>query len=307
MKSSKRIYLLFGILALIYIGLILFLPPDASSLTRYSISPERSKQLALTIAVPYVLIWFIAFYGYWNIRHYADTIRKSADGRALKTISDGLLILAIGLPVAAILGNLLTFVGRTYPNYLALSTVTGVYIDMMIGVLGMTKIHNGAQELVEIADEGAKTKPAYIVMIFIAIIGTVYTYLTMTNPARQFPNPNTGRAAYYLPDWLLILTVILPYLYIWYSGLKAAYYIAYYRRNVNGLLYRSALANVARGIVAIIISRIFLRFLTSMNTLVSTWSLKYLLVVIYILILIIGIGYGLVARGAKKLKKIEEV
>lgn len=306
-KPTSRAYLLFVLFAVIYIALTFWLPANPTTLTRYNLTPERARGLSLAVILPYIIIWFIAFFGYARLKRYVNLIERSPDGQALSRIANGLLILAVGLPVAAILGKLLSYTGNTHPHLIHITTITSVYIDLLIGLLGMAAVYRGAQRLALTVNQKVKTSPSYVAMISLALIGTSYAYLTFTNPARQFPTEELGRAAYYLPDFLLLVTVVIPFVAMWYMGLHAAAYIQAYRRGVPGVLYRSALGYLASGIVFIILSRVTARYLTSLNTVVSTWTLNYLLIAVYCLLALIAIGFILVAKGANKLKKIEEV
>jgi hypothetical protein len=50
-----------------------------------------------------------------------------------------------------------------------------------------------------------------------------------------------------------------------------------------------------------------LQFLTTITEQLNRLNLAPLLIVLYLLIAFYAVGYALVARGAKKLKKIEDV
>lgn len=307
MKKPSRAYLLFALLAVVYLGLVIFLPANATTLTRYNLSAAHARNLNLGVALPYIVIWFVAFFGYIKLKNYSQIIIKSVDGKALSRISDGLLVLAIGLPVSAILSRILGYIGRSQAHLLPTTTIASIYIDLLIGLLATTIIFIGAKHLVDTVNNKIKTEPSYAVMISLALVGTPFIYLTLTNPVRQFPSEELGRAAYYLPDALIVITVILPLLVAWYMGLTAVYYILAYRKYVKGVIYRSALGFLASGLVFIILARIAIRYLTSLNTVISQWSLNYLLIAVYILLVLIAIGFMLIAKGTKKLKMIEEV
>lgn len=307
MSKTNRVYLLFIFFAVIYLGLILLLPPAPYALRQHQLTEDQARLLSLTLIIPYIVIWFVAFFGYVRLKSYAMLISKSRDGRFLLNIAEGLLVLAIGLPVTAIADSLIRYMARSSHHLTPVSTITSVYADIIIGVIAMSFIYKGAQGLAKMVNKQASTTPSYAVTLSMAIIGTSFIGLTLNNPARQFPISETGRAAYYLPDFLLVTTVLIPLLYVWYIGLQAAFYIESYRHQVKGVIYRDALGYLASGIMFIIIARIALRYLTSLNTIVSSLALAYLLVVLYGLLILTAIGYGLTAKGAKKLKQLEEV
>lgn len=307
MSKPNRAYLLFVFLAIVYLTLVFVLPPNANAIERYNISESQIRIIGLALAAPYSLIWFIAFFGSARLRSYAELIKHSQDGKSILHISDGLLVLAIGLPIAAITGNLLSYVGRTSTDLLPLTVIVGNYIEIMIGLLAMTLIYRGALGLAKMVDPTAETSPSHIVTIGITLIGISFAGFSLSNPARQFPTGGAGTAAYYLPDILIAVTIIVPLLYTWYKGLQSAYYVEKFRRHVRGHIYRSALGYLASGIAFVVLARIALRYLASLNTIVNTWALHYLLIILYCLLILIAVGFGLVAKGSKKLKQLEEV
>ncbi len=305
--KPEQAYVLFGILALAYIALIFWMPTSSDALTRYDLAPLEARNLRLSIILPYIAIWFIACFGSVRLKNYSQAINKSRHGQSLSTIANGLFVLALGLPLRAIGNRLMSFVQDTQPQLAATSTIVFNYIDIIVGLVAVWLIYNGARSLLSIVDGKAKATPAYVVMIGMTLIGTSYVYLTFTNPVRQFPAAAGERAAYYLPDYLLLFTVVIPYLLIWYMGLYAAYFINLYKKSVQGIVYRKALTYFVSGVVFIVLSRATVRYMLSLNTIVEAWTLQYLLAIIYCLLVFIAIGYGFIAKGSEKLKKIEEV
>lgn len=306
MTKLNRTYILLGFLTVIYIALTVWLPTNADTLARYNLSAGQARNLRLAIVLPYVIIWFFAFLGFVKLKSYSRIINKSRNGKALSIIANGLFVLAIGLPINAIFGRLISYVEDVYPHFMATSNIVGNYLDIAIGLIGMGLIYKGAQRLTSTVDSNVKTEPSYLVMIALALIGTSYAYLTFTNPNRQFPPEVGGHAAYYLPDYLLLFTVVLPFIVTWYKGLHGAYYISVYRKRVVGIVYKKALGYLATGIIFVVLSRIMMRYLTSLNTIAESWALHYILTVVYCLLIVIAVGFGLIALGSNKLKKIEE-
>ncbi|HSX43684.1 MAG TPA: hypothetical protein VLE69_00065, partial [Candidatus Saccharimonadales bacterium] len=64
---------------------------------------------------------------------------------------------------------------------------------------------------------------------------------------------------------------------------------------------------LALGLGVVVGFLMVLRYLVALTTTLDNLALKYLLLVVYLLLIFIAIGYGLIASGAKRLKKIEEV
>lgn len=307
MNKLNRIYLLFISLTIIYIVINLLIPPAADTLTRFGLTPEKARMLKISVLLPYVVIWFVAFFGYVQLRDYSNLIKESKDGRSLSVIADGLMILAIAMPMTALASTVTNYLGETDPGSLPAGTIINHYFELLLSGLAVSYIYKGSQDLAGTIAAKKNDIFEYIFRIGFIALAVLYSYLTLSNPSRQFPTAEAHRAAYYLPDFLLVTTIILPFLIIWYLGFRSAEYIQLYRSNVKGHLYRNSLGYLATGILFVILSRIALRFFNSLNGVLVSSSLRFVLVVVYILLVLIAIGFVVIAIGARRLKKIEEV
>ncbi len=131
--------------------------------------------------------------------------------------------------------------------------------------------------------------------------------LTLEDSARQAPTHSVSIASYYLPDWLIITTIVIPRLILWFWGIKAVEDIYMYRKKIKGKIYKVALQNVARGIAAVVVATILLRCFQSLSSPIGELSLALIILLIYLLLIAIGIGYVLIYKGAKQLQKIEDL
>jgi hypothetical protein len=306
--KSKHIVITFFALAAIYIGITLFAPVDEKSVNRYNLSATEIKALSLTVIVPYILIWSAAAYGYWRLKVYADKISKSNDGTALRSIADGLLLLALWLPISAILSSGSRRLYRDDPNLIEPSIIITNYTNVIIAFFAFYLIYKGASKLPNVLKQlNIGFNRQTIFWPLYAAIGAIFTYFTLRNPARQHPTEQVSIATYYLPDWLLITTIIIPSLVILYFGLRAVAYILNYTLKIPGIIYRKALRSIAMGIYIAVVSMIAIRMLSSFTPWFQEQNLKIVLGIIYLLLLFIGAGYLFIARGARKLQKIEEV
>ena len=139
-------------------------------------------------------------------------------------------------------------------------------------------------------------------MIAVCIVISVM-YCAVTLNAVEDLNPNPYR----LPLWLILLTIIIPYLYSWMMGLFAVFEISQYRRVVRGVIYKDGLRLIATGTTCAIIASVALQYLTSSSPYLRLINLNSRLVISYVILITFAIGFILIAIGASKLKKIEEV
>ncbi len=308
MKKFNRYYLLLAALIIAYIACVIFLPIDPKvSANRYGLSSGQIRVLSLSIVLPFIAIWGSAFYGFVKVKQYAALIDKDKAGHGLRVLSDGLMLLAISLPLTALAGIVRDHVNNGHLALIPTTTIIYNYFSLLLALAGVWLVAQGARQLVG----SLKKKRHTLNQTFLASAFTAfcifYTYIAMTDPLRRTPGGISGTAAYYLPDALVFLTIVVPYIVLWYLGFRAAYHIQLYRRNITGVLYRKALGYLAAGIAFVVVSMMALRLCVSMSSYFSDLSLRLLLLLVYFLLIIIGVGYGLIARGAKRLKKIEEV
>ena len=305
---SKRIWYVYVGAAAVYVSLIFLVPTEAATLERYKLSEFRADLLSLSIAIPLLVIWFAAFYGYDKFKHYAQTIGSAPDGHAFNYIANGLGILAIGLPITSILSSLSNFLTVDSPDLIPATTIIRNYVSILIPLAAFWFIYKGSQQLTKVASRRKKqSRHNDSVAMLTAFLAVFYTYLIFQNPNREVPDGDAWRATYYLPDLLVLFTIILPYLYIWLLGFRAVLNISTYMSSVKGVLYKQMLGHLAKGLTGIILISIVLQLLVNFGSLFRSMSLAPLLGIIYLLLTAMAVGYVYVAAGAKRLQKIEEV
>lgn len=307
MKINK-VLVSFIALSLGYIFLTLVMPVEATAFqSKYQLSDSQISLLRLTVAAPIVVIWLLAYYGYAKFRAYANSIKESREAKPLSRLVDGLLVLGLWLPLTSVINNIATRIYTDNPGLTEEMTITRNYIGLIILLGAFMLIHQGSRDLAKVTKKSAATNMRPTLMTILAVVSTIFAYVTLTNPVRQFPNESTPIAAYYLPDFLLFFTIIVPYVLVFYFGLLAVQNLIFYRQNVKGIIYKNALGWLAGGICVAVICVIVLRYLSGVTTVFSDASLKIVLSIIYLLVILIAAGYVLIAWGAKKLQKIEEV
>lgn len=306
-KKFRAYYILLAVLILIYLAELLLIPPNEAALTRFGVSVTTAKVLSATFAVPLFTIWYAAFYGFIKVKQYALLATDTKDGRAFDIVGNGLMVLALSLPITSLLSSARTYVGNHNPDMVPTLTILFNYLVLGMSLLALWLVSLGAKRLIATL----KKKPYSIYQAGLAALFTafcfVYAYAAMQDVAGTVLGRPAGSAAFYLPDFLIFSTIVIPYILLWYLGFRAAYHIKLYSAHVPGVLYRKSLNLLASGVAAVVVALMVLRVLASLSSFLNSLSLKYLLALVYALLIMIGIGYGLIALGAKKLKKIEEV
>lgn len=137
---------------------------------------------------------------------------------------------------------------------------------------------------------------------------SAYVWAVFHNSHRTITeNPLLVRPTYFLEDWLIVLTIVIPYLITWTVGGLAILNIRSFAMDVPGKIYRRSFNNITYGLLTIILLGIGLQLLTQAATVFADSSLKVILLLVYLIILIMAAGYLYLARGARQLTDIEEI
>lgn len=303
LKADYLIYL-FILLIIIYVGLLLFLPANPESLERFSLEEWDFKWIRLVAMLPFVAVWMIAIYGHRSLKQYTMSLGKAKEKKSFEHLSNGVMVLAFSLPLASLLPLFLKEVLLVGEDMLATRVILGNFINLALFAVAMFMISAGARGLVKTFkkySEYANLIPPYLAFILITV-ASVFSWLVTDRPT-----PELGLSrAYYLPEWLLLPTIVAPYLVAWTVGLMAAYHLNIYNQKVGGTIYRSAFSDLAKGVTGVIIVTMAIQLLNAMTLWVSSLGLASILFILTVLIFVYAVGFGYIARGANKLRKIEE-
>ncbi len=304
--SSKRgglAYWLLGAASLIYVAVTLWEPITQAERT-YTLSPWAVHSLQLTIVLPLVAVWFVAMWGSLRFRAYALSIQASADGRALKTLANGLVTLVSGLVLTSVLQS---FNGRmALWGHAKIWAIFSEYVALLVALVALGLIVRGAWQLAGLVRFRRLALVQAVALLALAVIGITYAVLLIHDPYRSATPSPTLHSSYYLSDWLLVPTIVVPYLVVWYCGLLAVGCLRIYQSYSSGIIYRHALSRLSSGLFAVIMASVFIQVLDAVSPSLVHLGVKDLLLLIYVLIIVYAIGHIVVALGARSLAKIEE-
>ena len=301
----KKISVLFVLFAIVYLAQSILISPDQATLDKYDISAGEAAWLSLTIAVPYIVIWFIALVGYLRLRAYVKPIKKSPDGAGFNMISKGIFWLALWLPITAIISGMSTHYYNANPATTNDLIIINNYLNIALLLPAFALVYLGSKKLVSLVKVQQAWYSEKAILLYISF-AALYVYLVLQDPSRLTPTGSSDVATYYLEDWAIVLTLIIPRLIMWFLGLQAVLNIYAYQKKVKGEIYKQALTKLAWGIGGVVIAVIVLRCLQSLSSQLNDLGLGMLLILLYILLIILSIGYVFIASGAKKLKRIED-
>jgi hypothetical protein len=252
----------------------LLIPPDAAALTKFRLSVAEIKLLGLTIALPIIIIWLIGAYVYTKFSSYVQAIEKDRDGRAFSQIKLGLFALFLWLPITSITSNITTYSYRMHPSWTIPLVIMNNYLNLLIVLVGFGFVYNGSRGLTRLRETKRPSLWKHAILVPLIVVGGLFIFLSLNNAVRQYPS-----------------AVVELYIF---------------RTKVRGVIYKNALDNFAKGLLCIVTSVIFIRYLSALTTVFNSAALKIVLLVIYCLLVVLLLGYILLAKSVKKLEAIEK-
>lgn len=299
MKVKSKIFYWYIAFVVIYVAVTLLPSPDKATITQYHLSASGIRALDLTIIIPVMLIWWVAFYGYTKLHAYSQAIKGDAESRHIATLSRGLLLLSIGLPISAIVSSLLTLLNHHLHGFDAVAIIVKNYANVAFPLAAFICISIGARGLSDLR----KTRPRLLlinaVILAVIALGIIFCCLIVLNH-------RTLRTTYHMSPQLVMLSLGVPYMYLWFLGLQASTELHAYSKNVTGIVYRKGWNTFIAGLAAIILTSILIQYLTALSTWLTSLTLGWLLLLLYALLILLASAYIVVALGTKELMKIEE-
>jgi hypothetical protein len=290
---------------IVYIVLVFILPINKYSAHTYHLSGLEYRALLFAVVLPSIATWVAAFIGYLKLQQYVAIIRKSPEGADFALLNRGYAWLAWSLPIAAITNILLSGAVNAWPGLLKAAVILHNYTNLILPLVAFTIMGSATRAMVNRTKLGFTSASIRGIMFIFLTAGVIYCFLTFQqfdlSSLQSTDNP------YFMPLWLMVLTIIIPSLYSWFIGLLAAYEIMLFSQRTEGVLYRSALRMLVAGLTLIIVSFVAVQFTTSVSPGIGRLVLGYRLVLTLIFRVIGGAGFILVALGANRLKTIEEI
>lgn len=271
----------------------------------YHLSGFEYRVISFATALPGFLVWFAAFIGYAKLLDYARSIRKTPEGVYFKQLAIGCAWLAWSLPVTKTLSSVLSGMVEVWPGFHDASIIIGNYVGLILPLIAFSIIGVASRGLINDAKLRLSQTSMRAIMLLFIVAGVSFCYFTFKHLGHDGLGSTDN--PYYLPTWLLVLTLIIPYLYAWFVGILSAWELALFGRNIGGHLYRKAVLYLVSGLGIVIFSSIAIQYIGSVQPRVGYLLLNSKLFLTLLFRILQGVGFGLMAVGAVRLKKIEEV
>ena len=288
-----------------YLVLSQLLPVNQAELHNYGLTSGQYHVLRFLLALPLSLLWFAAFFGYAQLSQYAKAVAKTPEAEGYRRLTTGCYWLTLTLVIPSVVSLVFNPISGSHPGFHTTAVILINYLILGLTLLAFINISNGTQELAAKAKHRFSAANTRSLQFFFVAGGVLYCYLTFRNiDLHSLASTNNP---YYLPIWLLITSLFIPNLYAWFIGLLAAYEIGALARSSPGVLYQRALKLFALGLVAVIACLISVQYLHTTIPRTGHLSLNSTLVITYSIYIGAIIGFALLAWGAWRLKRIEEV
>lgn len=305
MKTSRYLWGVV-VLWLVYVGLSVS-APATHAINQYRINLVQVHLLRVSILLPVLLIWLAAVFAVSRFRHYSQLVADSPEGLGFRKISNGVLMLFLVL----VIPSFVSLISNFYPeagNLEKWVSIVRQYLTIILYLMAFWYLYLGSKKLNKAFKIPYKAKLGYrrIATAFLGLLVIAYSWAIFHNQFRTVSTDPLIKPTYFLPDWLIISTIFIPQIVMWLWGAWIISNLHGFSKNVQGSVYRNTFAWLTWGVTATLVLLVALQFLAQASTLFGHSSLKVILIVIYILVLLIAIGYLFMARAARYLTSIEE-
>lgn len=271
---------------------------------RYNLSETQVQLLNLTIVLPLMFIWAAAFYGYAKLRRYSDTIKSTPEGKSVALITNGIMIQALGLPITSIVNKVLRYVGQQHDALLTPFTISTNYVSMLFPLIAFVLIGIGANGLTSLRKQRTSRFGIHAMVVLFAFLSVTYTYFVVHF---AFSGDPRAGSIYQMPLWLVLISLVVPYIYTWFIGVLAAYEMFAYNAKLKGVIYRKSWSRVSVGLGIVIFAQVLVQCLTNLTRQLTQLNVATIFGLVYGLFFVMAAGYIILALGMKKLQRIEEV
>lgn len=301
-RSATSCYPVLALLSVIYVALTLLAPVKSNN---FDLTDMQVRLLQLTFVVPILVIWFLIVFGGVRFKNYALLIKGSDEAKGTSLVANSLLLIGFGGIVVSIFNLGRNFVGSQFTEEFVI-THNLFNVIVQLGSYGL--LYVGSTHLLKsIGVKGADARKAIYPQLAMSVAIAAYGALMFLNPYRNSTPDPTKYSSFYLPDGLLLVLVVIPYVLSWSLAVGALVNLRTFAAEVRGIIYREAIHRLVMGMTIVVSFAIALAMLSTLSGLFADSSLKFVLGFIYVILILYAAGFLVIASGARKLARIEEV
>lgn len=263
----------------------------------WGLTQSNTVALQASIIGFYLIIWMVATHGIVLLQRRAKLFREAHLATGFRRIVWGLIILLTQLIVVALIGTVRPLYATDPNAIMVIATITS-YIHSFFPLIGFIMISRGVGTVTNKTHQAKEEQSRALTVT--TLIAVLYTILVFTNPVRNAGLDEEIRQTYYLTDWMIVLTIMLPVLIGWLYGVRSLFMLYGYR---NARLNTKGLSRLTLGIGSLLASSIVLQIISSMGaTRMLTMGLFGLIGLIYLFFAFLLIGFYFAIQGATRLE-----
>lgn len=309
-KSNPKLIALYVLVALatgLYIWFVVNSP--VNGLTEAQRSYASSIKYTRLVLIPgYVITWVAGVVAISNLTRYVSLIKGASENAGLKRVLQGLSVLTIGI----IAWPSFSAVRATIPhNPEMIRILTYVFNYMMIvpTLAGFYLIYKGSQSLLGGLRIHDRIKPSqFLWFAGLLVVAPLYIWLIFTNPIRNLSPAPGIPSTFYLPDGLIVATIVCPAFLSWIFGILATIRLGIFKDKAPGVIYKKALPPFYYGLAIVIVGELLLQAIVGAGTgKLFQLGVPAVIIVVNTFNAAIAAGFVLIARATHKLAKIETI
>lgn len=297
----------YGILSIFYLALSYVYPSDHHTLIKQHLTVPHARLISLSISLLMIGIWWVAYRVSERVWEYGTSIRQEVDGPPFMLLGGALRLMALYLPIRMVCKLSLNYLASLHPSWLETTNTIITYANLILPLVAFVLIGRAAQKLAELAKVRVTLLSLYINSLIFITLGVLYCYTVFS--VHGIPSPTSWfvTTQQQIPLLLRVITVIIPYTFMWFVGIRATHQIYLYQKHAKGIFYRMALRWLSIGLVGIVATSILLQFLTATAANLQHLRFRTMLIMAYTVILLLGLSFLVMAKGLRRLKLIDEV
>lgn len=256
--------------------------------------------------IPLLLIWATAFYSLNKLQAYIVYLQLSPEEAGFKGLAKGCKWLVWGLPLTAILNiGLVRLSEYGDVGLINEARFISTYASLLLLIVAFSYMSKGTSLLMQkYTKKHTHTSVLALKQLILSLLGIGYSYLIISNLDEL--NLLSSENRYSIPVWALILSLVIPYLYVWFLGILTATDIMRFAHKTPGIIYRKGLHLLASGLILVVLSLMSVQYLKALIP-YSGSSQVFPYAATIIVYSLCWAGFMMIAGGARKMQKVEEV
>lgn len=306
--QERRIYFIaISLVWIIYAALTLIAPP-AQATNRYGISLSQLNLIRVTLLVPYLLIWLASLFSILQYKKYTRIISTAPEKSGFVEITHGISMLFAQVIISPFVG----LIANHYPDSFEVQKIITILRNDLTIIFYLAAFYffwSGTKKLfTTLLNKHSEELSKYILAFAsMAILGSALVWFISHNEFRTNSLDPLIRPTYFVSDISIFITIVIPYLIMWFLGFITLLNLRSLSKNVEGTIYRKSFDAVAKGLAIIVGLTIALQFITQATTYLKNLQLGFVLLLVYVIFLAMSAGYIYFAKGATELTRIEKI